>query len=124
MSSSLADEKTEWFDATNTGETAELFYSPANKEYRKAFMEYICFILDNYDVDGLHIDDYFYPTTDASFDSAAFGESGYSVLSDFRFANCDRLVSSIYSAVKSANPTALLNTANNNFTNKYLPNVR
>lgn len=68
-------------------------------------------IVSRYDVDGLHIDDYFYPTTDASFDSAAFGESGYSVLSDFRFANCDKLVSSIYSAVKSANPTALFSVS-------------
>lgn len=64
-------------------------------------------IVSRYDVDGLHIDDYFYPTTDSSFDSSAYSASVYSSLSDFRFANCDRLVSSLYSAVKSANPTAL-----------------
>lgn len=64
-------------------------------------------IAANYDVDGVHIDDYFYPTTDASFDSSAFSSSGFSTISSFRFANCDKLVSSIYSAVKSANSSAL-----------------
>lgn len=64
-------------------------------------------IVSRYDVDGLHIDDYFYPTTDASFDSSAFSESGYSTLSAFRFANCDKLVGSLYAAVKGANPSAL-----------------
>lgn len=64
-------------------------------------------ITANYDVDGVHIDDYFYPTTDAYFDSAAFSQSGLSSLSDFRFANCDRLVSSLYSAVKKGNSSAI-----------------
>lgn len=64
-------------------------------------------IAANYDVDGVHIDDYFYPTTDAYFDSSAYSASGYGTLSSFRLANCDKLVSGIYRAVKSANPTAL-----------------
>lgn len=64
-------------------------------------------ITANYDVDGVHIDDYFYPTTEAYFDSAAFSQSGLSSLSDFRLANCDRLVSSLYSAVKKGNSSAI-----------------
>lgn len=64
-------------------------------------------ITANYDVDGVHIDDYFYPTTEAYFDSAAFSQSGLSSLSDFRLANCDRLVSSLYSAVKKGNNSAI-----------------
>ena len=64
-------------------------------------------IVSKYNVDGLHIDDYFYPTTEEWFDSEAYSNSSYSSLSDFRFANCDKLVSSLYSAVKSANNTAL-----------------
>lgn len=64
-------------------------------------------IVANYDVDGLHIDDYFYPTTETYFDSAAYQNSSYTSLSDFRFANCDKLVSGLYSAVKSANSNAL-----------------
>lgn len=64
-------------------------------------------IVANYDVDGLHIDDYFYPTTDSSFDSAEFQSSPYDTLSEFRMSNCDKLVSGLYSAVKSANSNAL-----------------
>ena len=64
-------------------------------------------IAANYDVDGVHIDDYFYPTTDAYFDSEAFSQSGFSSLSDFRLANCDRLVSSLYSGVKRGNSSAI-----------------
>ncbi len=56
MSSNIAWTKKQWHDVTNTGEKGELFYSPANTEYRQAFMNYIRFILDNYDVDGLQLD--------------------------------------------------------------------
>lgn len=77
-------------------------------------------IVANYDVDGLHIDDYFYPTTNESFDSAAFAESSYGSLSDFRFANCDKLVSSLYSAVKRANSTAIFGVSpQGNYKNNY-----
>lgn len=64
-------------------------------------------IAANYDVDGLHIDDYFYPTTDLSFDRDAFQNSSYDSVSEFRFANCDKLVGALYDAVKSANANAL-----------------
>lgn len=87
------------------------YLNPAYDEVIRLIAEGAAEIVSKYDVDGLHIDDYFYPTTDASFDSAAFGDSGYSVLSEFRFANCDRLVESIYAAVKRANPTALFSVS-------------
>ncbi len=87
------------------------YLNPAYDDVRKLISDGAAEIVANYDVDGLHIDDYFYPTTDASFDSSAFAESGYSVLSEFRFANCDKLVSGIYSAVKAANPNALFSVS-------------
>ena len=68
-------------------------------------------IVANYNVDGIHIDDYFYPTTDASFDSKAFATSGYSTLSSFRMNNCDKTVKALYSAVKAGNSTALFGVA-------------
>lgn len=64
-------------------------------------------ITANYNVDGVHIDDYFYPTTDASFDSKAFAASGYSSLSSFRVNNCDKTVKALYSAVKAGNSSVL-----------------
>ncbi|MCM1507552.1 MAG: family 10 glycosylhydrolase [Ruminococcus flavefaciens] len=60
-------------------------------------------IVNNYDVDGIHIDDYFYPTTDTGFDSTAFAESGSADLYSWRMENCTRLVSAIYDVAKSHN---------------------
>lgn len=56
-------------------------------------------IITRYDVDGIHIDDYFYPTTETYFDSTAFEESGSNDLSAWRVENCTRLVKSIYDTV-------------------------
>lgn len=68
-------------------------------------------ITANYNVDGVHIDDYFYPTTNASFDSKAFNASGYSSLSSFRINNCDKAVKALYGAVKAGNKNALFGVA-------------
>lgn len=78
-------------------------------------------IVAKYDVDGLHIDDYFYPTTETWFDAAAYQESSYTSLSDFRFANCDKLVSALYGAVKKANSSALFGVSpQGNYNNNYV----
>ncbi len=100
------------------------YLNPAYEEVTKLIAAGASEILSNYNVDGLHIDDYFYPTTDTSFDSSAYSASGCSSLSDFRFANCDRMVKELYGAVKSANPTALFSVSvqgniDNNYTGLY-----
>jgi uncharacterized lipoprotein YddW (UPF0748 family) len=64
-------------------------------------------ITQRYNVDGIHIDDYFYPTTDTSFDTDAFRESSFSDLSRFRFRNINNMVRTLYSSVKQGNPNAL-----------------
>lgn len=83
------------------------YLNPAYSEVVELIADGAREITANYDVDGVHIDDYFYPTTDSYFDSAAFSQSGLSSLSDFRFANCDKLVSSLYKAVKRGNSSAI-----------------
>ena len=82
------------------------YLNPAYEEVTDLIAAGAAEIVAKYNVDGLHIDDYFYPTTDASFDESAFSTSGYSSLSSFRLSNCDRMVRSLYSAVKGANSTA------------------
>ena len=110
---------------TRVVEVSGTYYlNPAYDEVIEYIAEGAREIVANYDVDGLHIDDYFYPTTDASFDSAAFKNSGYKTLSDFRFANCDKLVKSLYSTVKSANTSAVFGVSvqgslPNNYNNMY-----
>lgn len=75
MGGSFGENHEEWFDVTNTGEPRdEIFFSPANGEYRKVFMDYVRYILTNYDVDGLQLDyiryPQFYDNVDAGYDEA------------------------------------------------------
>ncbi len=96
------------------------YLNPAYDDVIELIAEGAAEIVANYDVDGIHIDDYFYPTTEKWFDNAAYQASPYTSLSDFRFANCDRLVSALYSAVKDANSTALFGVSpQGNLQNNY-----
>lgn len=96
------------------------YLNPAYGEVIDRIAKSAAEIVANYDVDGLHIDDYFYPTTDSSFDTEAFNKSGYDYISDFRRANCDKLVSTLYSAVKTANSSAVFGVScQGNMSNNY-----
>lgn len=82
-----------------------LYYNPANAENRKLILDGIRELLVNYPIDGIHIDDYFYPTTKAFIDEAEYetyrSEGGTSSLDDWRRTQISMLVSSMYSCVKS-----------------------
>lgn len=81
---------------------------PAYPEVRSLIAEGAAEIVRNYDVDGIHIDDYFYPTSDTSFDDEAFSESGMDSLTEFRMEQCSLMVQELYAAVKAENPDVLL----------------
>lgn len=96
------------------------YLNPAYSEVIDLIARSAAEIIANYDVDGLHIDDYFYPTTDSSFDKEAFGNSGFDYISDFRRGNCDKLVSTLYSTVKTANSSAVFGVScQGNMSNNY-----
>lgn len=96
------------------------YLNPGYSESNELIAAGVKEIVSKYNVDGIHIDDYFYPTTDAAFDRAAFSASGYSSLSSFRTENCTRTVKALYSAVKAANPTAIFGIApQGNIQNNY-----
>ena len=66
-------------------------------------------ICENYDVDGIHIDDYFYPSgvTDA-FDYIAFSELGNGrTHKQFRYDSVNNLVKGMYDAIHAVNPDLL-----------------
>lgn len=83
----------------NVGDT--WYLNPAYGEVRQLIADGVTEILEQYDVDGIHIDDYFYPTQEASFDAAAFAESGAEDLAAWRRENCNAMVKAIYDAVKA-----------------------
>lgn len=86
-----------------------IYYNPAVPQVQKLILDGVREIIDRYDVDGIHFDDYFYPTTDAAFDKAAYdrytASAGITALSlgDWRRANVNMLVQSVYGAVKAKN---------------------
>lgn len=83
------------------------YLNPAYDEVTDLIALGVAEIVSKYDVDGVHIDDYFYPTKESWFDSISFQASGYSDLSQFRLDNCTKMVYKMYNAVKSHNSTAL-----------------
>lgn len=89
----------DWFDAQN-GYVKEyggrLYLDPSYAEVRELIASGAKEILDRYGLDGIHMDDYFYPTTDASFDEAEFASSGFDDVGDFRRNNINLLVSLLY----------------------------
>ena len=62
-------------------------------------------LVQNYAVDGIHFDDYFYPTTDESIDAAQFEASGAGNLAAWRRENVTALVRAVHDTVKAADPT-------------------
>lgn len=82
-----------------------VYLNPCLDESRLPVLEGIREILENYDVCGIHIDDYFYPITDESFDEKQYRayceEGGKLELAQWRRENVNSLVSSIYSLVHS-----------------------
>ncbi len=86
------------------------YYNPAVPQVRELIINGVKEIVENYAVDAIHFDDYFYPTTDSTFDSASYNEycaqlgEGETPLaqSDWRTANINALISGVYGAVHSA----------------------
>lgn len=107
----------EWYDSEEKNGTyvvvvdKRLYLNPAYEEVRQLIVSGAEEILQRYDVDGVHMDDYFYPTQDLSFDSKAYAEfakeNKTTSVASFRKNNLNLLVSSLYSAVKAINEDAL-----------------
>lgn len=82
--------------------------NPASADARKLIVNGVKEIVENYDVDGIHFDDYFYPTTSMDFDSESYKKSGSSKSqADWRRDNVNKLVREVYAAVKAADPSCL-----------------
>ncbi len=77
------------------------YLNPAYKEVTELVSKTADEILNNYCVDGIHIDDYFYPATDPEFDIEAFDLSGRTDLDNWRRENITDMVKSLYDTVKS-----------------------
>lgn len=82
-----------------------LYYDPGYPEVRALIAEGVREIVENYPVDGVLFDDYFYPTTDAAFDANAYAIYGEgAALSVWRRENVNMLVRDIYALIKQLRP--------------------
>ena len=69
---SLLNTHPEWVCTVNEG----AYLNPAIPEAADYVVQGVAELVQNYAVDGIHFDDYFYPTTDPSIDAAQFAASG------------------------------------------------
>lgn len=91
----------------------KLYYNPSKAAVRKLIINGVTEIAENYDVDGIHMDDYFYPQFTTKnykkvFDAVEYKKSqakkdGKSIVT-YRRNQVDLLVKGIKKAVKKANP--------------------
>lgn len=94
----------------------DLYYNPASKQVRNLIYNGVEEILNNYDVDGIHMDDYFYPifnenNYDKEFDAVEYikGSKNGNIpqnmtLAEWRRYNVNQLVSGIYKRIKKIRP--------------------
>lgn len=87
------------------------YYNPSKKDVQKLIVDGVKEIVENYPVDGIHFDDYFYPTLGPSykknFDAAEYkkyksshGKKAVSIV-QWRRNNVNQLVKQVYAAVKT-----------------------
>ena len=111
----------DWAKEVNGG----IYLDPANPDVQAYIADGVQEILDNYAVDGIHFDDYFYPTTEESFDETEYAASGTDLsLADWRRENVNSLVSLVYRTVKESSPTAVFGISpqgnpDNNYNGQY-----
>ena len=97
----LANTHPEWVCTVDEG----LYLNPAEPAAADYVVQGVAELVQNYAVDGIHFDDYFYPATDESIDAAQFAASGAGNLAAWRRENVTALVRAVHDTVKAADPT-------------------
>lgn len=115
-----------WYDEDNgylesVEGDSHLWLDPAYDEVRQLIAEGAAELAENYDIDGLHFDDYFYPTTDEDFDAQCFSaQTEFDDLAKWRQNNISLMVGEIYSAVKAVDKDILVGVSpQGNMENNY-----
>ncbi len=83
-----------------------IYLNPASDEVQALIINGIREIIDNYSIDGIAFDDYFYPTTNIEFDKLSYEEYKSTAkkalcLDDWRRTNVNSLISGCYNAIKA-----------------------
>ena len=85
-----------------------IFLDPSNETAQQLISDSVKEIAENYDVDGIQFDDYFYPTEDESFDKKQYeayiekyGKENSMSLDNWRMQNVNTLICKVYRTIKS-----------------------
>ena len=78
------------------------YYDPGKPEVTKYISDVVAEIVENYQVDGIHFDDYFYPGPGFP-DSNTFNQYGSGSIDNWRRANINNMVKTIRDRIKSIN---------------------
>ena len=97
----LVNTHPEWVCTVGEG----LYLNPAVPAAADYVVQGVAELLQNYPVDGIHFDDYFYPATDPAVDAVQFAASGETDLAAWRRQNVTALVAAVHRTVKAADPT-------------------
>ena len=96
-------------DAVNY--SGKITYNPASTVAQDLIVSGVYEIVKNYNVDAIHFDDYFYPTTDADFDKVQYqrykNAGGKLTLAQWRRQNVTDLVKRVYDTIKGVNKNIL-----------------
>lgn len=88
-----------------------IYYCPASTAAHELILSGVREVLSKYKVDGIHIDDYFYPSTSESVDKTQYqkyvADGGALSLTQWRMSNVNAFVSALYSTVKSCGGAAV-----------------
>ncbi len=88
-----------------TDANGKMYYNPGDSAAIKLIVDGAVEIVKNYDVDGLHMDDYFYPDSEFSDDGAySFYQEKYPDKGDWRRAMVNKMVEEMDEAVHKENP--------------------
>ncbi len=79
-----------------------IFYNPASSKVQKLIVDGIIEIVENYKVDGIHFDDYFYPSVeiDSSFYNDYLKTHKDISVSDYHIMNVNNLVEKVHEVTK------------------------
>jgi len=95
---------------------AQLWMDPGSPEATDHSLQVIMDVVDRYDIDGVHMDDYFYPypVNDEAGNAVDFPDSSFYAVhgagltkEDWRRKNVDDLIYRVYSRIKEAKPWVL-----------------
>lgn len=114
-------------DAVKMGDV--ITYNPASEKAQNLIVAGVEELVENYDLDAIHFDDYFYPTTSDSFDKAHYADykssGGTKSLAAWRRSNVTTLVRKVRNAIRAIDPDVLFGISpqgnmSNNLNSQYV----